>query len=111
MIPFAAQEPQVVEAKKLGIRGIGIEANPIAHFLSTAKTDWNIDPDTLLSYAATIAENAVAEMRSQGISDYEGSNNPAVNTSYLRHLAPQATDLLLKGIYQPPTAAQMFSAA
>ena len=43
--PFCGTGTTIVEAKKLGINGIGVEANPVAHLASSVKTDWNIDPD------------------------------------------------------------------
>src|SRR5437868_8325558 len=38
--PFCGTGTTIVEAKKQGIRSYGIEANPMAMFASTVKTDW-----------------------------------------------------------------------
>src|SRR5579862_7235973 len=54
--PFCGTGTTLVECKKLGIRSIGIEASPIAHFASSVKTDWTPDPDGLLQHACCIAQ-------------------------------------------------------
>ncbi|MBD0334697.1 MAG: DNA methyltransferase [Cyanobacteria bacterium Co-bin13] len=54
--PFCGTGTTVVEAKLNGISGIGIEANPVAHFASSIKTDWSVDPDLLVERAQAIAQ-------------------------------------------------------
>lgn len=56
--PFCGTGTTVVEAKLCGINSIGIEANPIAHFASSVKVDWNINPSSLKEHAHQVAENA-----------------------------------------------------
>ncbi|WP_242028449.1 DNA methyltransferase [Pseudanabaena sp. FACHB-2040] len=58
--PFCGTGTTVVEAKLNRISGIGIEANPVAHFASYTKTNWSIDPDNLVKQAQSIAQ-AVTE--------------------------------------------------
>lgn len=56
--PFCGTGTTVVEAKKLGIASVGVEANPMAWFAGTVKTDWSPDPDSLLAQATRIADQA-----------------------------------------------------
>jgi len=67
--PFCGTGTVLVECKKQGIPGVGIEANPMAHFASQVKVDWSIDPDYLLEHAQQIADIALARLRVQGIED------------------------------------------
>jgi DNA modification methylase len=53
--PFCGTGTTVIEAKLCGINGIGIEANPMAHFASSIKADWSLDPDELSKHAYQIA--------------------------------------------------------
>lgn len=56
--PFSGTGTTVVECKTLGIQGVGVEANPVAHFAGQVKTDWTPDPDALAAHADTVAEAA-----------------------------------------------------
>ena len=56
--PFCGTGTTVVEAKLCGINSIGIEANPVAHFASSVKVDWDVDPYELMKHAHEIAEQA-----------------------------------------------------
>ena len=49
--PFCGTGTTVVECKKNGIATIGVEANPMAFFATSVKTDWNVDPDGLMKNA------------------------------------------------------------
>jgi hypothetical protein len=61
--PFCGTGTTLVEAKLQGLAGIGLEANPMAHFASAVKIDWRIDPDALLKHAAGLARRAREKMR------------------------------------------------
>ena len=54
--PFCGTGTTIVEAKKAGLAGIGIEAAPMAHFASAVKTRWNVDPDALVAHANEVAD-------------------------------------------------------
>ena len=53
--PFCGTGTTIVEAKLHGLCAIGIEANTLAHFASSVKTTWGIDPDGLAGHASAIA--------------------------------------------------------
>jgi DNA modification methylase len=67
--PFCGTGTTLVECKKRGIPSVGVEANPVAHFASRVKTDWQIDTDALLTHADAVAERATEVLRQQGIID------------------------------------------
>lgn len=67
--PFCGTGTTAVECRKLGLRALGIEAHPLAHFASTTKVDWSVDPDELEATALGLAERAVAELEAAGIID------------------------------------------
>jgi hypothetical protein len=54
--PFCGTGTTIVEAKKLGIPGAGVEANPMAWFAGSVKLDWTPDPTQLLDEAHQIGE-------------------------------------------------------
>ncbi len=98
--PFCGTGTTLVECKKQGIASIGIEANPVAHLASSAKTDWSPDPDHLLAHAHSIANHALARLAEDGIED-----NPALFSAELpqslRTLSPQVMKLLLTDSISP----------
>lgn len=56
--PFCGTGTTVVEAKKLGIPSVGVEANPMAWFAGSVKLDWTPDPTDLVDAAHEISEAA-----------------------------------------------------
>jgi DNA modification methylase len=96
--PFCGTGTTIVEAKLNQIRSVGLEANPFPHFASTVKTDWNIAPDELRSFAAQVSESAYAELADQGIDDQSLTCKPNIE---LRTLDKQATRALIKKSISP----------
>ncbi len=98
--PFCGTGTVLVECKKLGIAGVGIEANPMAHFASQVKVDWSVAPDSLMEYARAVAEIAHAKLAQQGIED-----NPLIqivhNERELLTLSPESLKLLLTDSISP----------
>lgn len=101
--PFCGTGTTVVEAQKLGMHGVGIEAHPMAHFASTTKVDWSPNPDQLERAAARIAERALDVLERDGIIDDPQPNLLLENPprAALRHLPADAAKLLLKDSISP----------
>lgn len=93
--PFAGTGTTLVEARKHGIKSVGLEANPFAHFASSVKTNWEIDPDGLREWSAEIAQHVRRELWHQGIND-EQTANGSPKLYRLRTLAPDAEALLIR---------------
>lgn len=85
--PFCGTGTTVVEAKLNGVSSIGIEANTMAHFASSVKVDWSVDPDRLLNHAISVASRAHKII--------------ATETSPLRKLPEDAFSLLLRDSISP----------
>ncbi|URR36700.1 DNA methyltransferase [Thermosynechococcus sp. HN-54] len=98
--PFCGTGTTLVESKLQGIRSLGTEANPFAHFATSVKTDWNVDPDLLYRHSCDIAELALGILRQQGIEDsapFEGE----IADLPLRQLSLEQHQLILSGSISP----------
>jgi len=67
--PFCGTGTTIVESKRCGVSSVGIEANHFAHFASSVKVDWQIDPDALMEHAHDAARAASRVLARQGIDD------------------------------------------
>lgn len=100
--PFCGTGTTLVEAKKAGIKSIGVEANPIVHFAASVKTDWGVDSAEIIDHVNVVAEKAQQELESQGFFDLPllKTNNNGSHTE-LRKLNPDQEKLLIKGSISP----------
>ena len=102
--PFCGTGTTLVECKKLGICSAGIEPNPMAHFASSVKVEWSVDPTTLLEYAATAAASARSKFERHGIGEWSALplfSADGDSQSPLRELHPEQSKLLLKDSISP----------
>ena len=102
--PFCGTGTTLVECKKIGIRSIGIESNPIAHFASEVKTNWEVSPGELWEHAVKVAELTDATLKSDGLtsnlSDIK-TNGSVDSQDELCALSEEQTKLLIKGSISP----------
>jgi 16S rRNA G966 N2-methylase RsmD len=54
--PFCGTGTTIVEAKLNRINSIGVEPNPMAHFASCVKSQWDLDPEEFIKHADYISE-------------------------------------------------------
>ncbi len=101
--PFCGTGTTVVECQKLGLRSLGFEANPMAHFASRTKTDWSPDPARLLGHAEQIAARTLTALRLAGVNDQQESPPPRKQKrpKTLRTLSPEQIKLLLANSISP----------
>lgn len=67
--PFCGTGTTLVECKKLGVRSIGIEANPMPCFASRVKVDWSVRPSDLLHHAEEGAQIVTARLEVDGLAE------------------------------------------
>ena len=99
--PFCGTGTTLVEAKKLGIASVGVEANAMAHFAASVKTDWDVDPDKLAEFARDVAEE-VSECSHESVHGGESSSiGVSVYKGRLRTFGAEQSRLLIKDSISP----------
>lgn len=97
--PFCGTGTTLVEAKKLGIPSVGVEALPVAHLATRTKIDWSPDPGHLVSHAESVAAKALAVLEEDDITDAPMAHEPA--QARLRSLPEERSRLLVKNSISP----------
>ena len=96
--PFCGTGTTLVECKKLGIPSFGLESNPVVHFASQTKLNWNVAPQELLNHALRIAETASRALALQEFGEDEQPrllDGAAARRMELKVLPEECLDLLL----------------
>lgn len=99
--PFCGTGTTLVEAKKLGIVSVGVEANAMAHFAASVKTDWDVEPEELANFGqevATKVDNAAPESLLAGDANHYGIS---VYRGQLRAFDADQSRLLIKNSISP----------
>lgn len=98
--PFCGTGTTLVEAKLNGVESIGIDANPFAHFSSSVKVNWTVDPTLVMGTAKAIASEAEAIIAAQGITATE---LPMIANDFISEetYAPFDKKLLIKDSISP----------
>jgi len=101
--PFCGTGTTLVECKKVGIKSIGIDTNPMACFASQIKVDWDVNANDMWNCATQIAKIVSERLNADGIEEeslplFSAGRKARGN---LRTLNPDARKLLLKNSISP----------
>lgn len=101
--PFSGTGTTVVECKRHGIEAEGIEANPMAAFASTVKSDWSLTPRSIDDFADEVGEAALKQLVREGVPDPDplAGMRPSCAAARLRTLPEEAASLLLANSISP----------
>ena len=97
--PFCGTGTTLVEAKRVGVPSVGIEALPVSHFAAATKLAWDIDSDLLRETAAKVASSALSRLDESGITDASMSRPPSEER--LLGLEDERERLLFKDAISP----------
>lgn len=97
--PFCGTGTTIVEGKFCKVSSLGIEANRFAHFASSVKINWRVDPDDLLDAARGIHDRVNSALNKRGISDIP--NGHIALPSNLRNFAEEQEKMVLRGSISP----------
>lgn len=64
--PFCGTGTTLVEAKKLGLSSIGIEANPVVQLCARTKVNWNLDINEIISESDGVYMSSIDEYHKNG---------------------------------------------
>lgn len=98
--PFSGTGTTVVECRKQGLAGVGLEAHPMAHFAGTTKVDWSVEPSRLRAAMERIAQATERQLKRDGLVD-EPQQRLAFEPALLRGLPEAQEKLLLKNSISP----------
>ncbi len=98
--PFCGTGTTLVEGKLRRLRTVGIEANPIAHFAASVKTNWDINPDVLKGECENIAKRTNEILALQNINDLQDCSDH-LDKLQLKTVPDDAEKLLLKNSISP----------
>lgn len=99
--PFCGTGTTLVEAKKLGIASVGVEANAMAHFAASVKTDWDVEPGELACFGQTVADVVRSLRQERALHGDSGNLGITVFTERLRALSAEKSRLLIKDSISP----------
>ena len=99
--PFCGTGTTLVEAKKLGIKSVGVEANAMAHFAASVKTDWNVNPRQLADFGQEIAHRAGATVPESIRASEAGHYGVSVYKGRLRTFDAEKSRLVIKNSISP----------
>ena len=99
--PFCGTGTTPVECKKQGYPAVGIESNPMAHFASTVKCDWSLDPTAFILSAQEVHDAAQFQLEDCGIPDTLALNGVIEDRAELESLPRESAELLLRNSISP----------
>jgi len=98
--PFCGTGTTVVEAKLIGLHGVGIEAHPLSQFAAQTKVSWDVNVQQLLADADEIAQNTLSDLEQAGVDD-RSPNGSDPSELGLPMLPEEQRRLLIKNSLSP----------
>ena len=99
--PFCGTGTTLVEAKKRGIRSVGVEANAMAHFAACVKTDWAVEPGRLTDFGQEVDRTVCSSGQESILGDETGDFGVSVYKKPLRSFDAEQSRLLIKNSISP----------
>ncbi len=99
--PFCGTGTTLVEAKKLGIGSVGVEANAMAHFAASVKTDWDVEPGALARFGQEVAARVNGAVPESLLARDAKHFGVSVYKDQLRAFGAEQSRLLIKDSISP----------